>query len=69
MLRTEACIFPYESSVLDHLIPAALEMDGIGKELEAKGPFWMLASRIKSSGHRMWRARLHVRSSKNGINV
>jgi hypothetical protein len=35
-------IVPYESSFLEQLISAALEMDGIGKELEAKGPSWML---------------------------
>ena len=44
-------------------------MDGIGKELEVKRTFWMLSSRIKSNGHRMWRARSHARASKNGINV
>jgi hypothetical protein len=61
---------PCESSFLEQLISAALEVDGIGKELETKGPSWMLASRIKSSGHRMWtEGYISARASKNGINV
>ena len=40
---------------------------------EQSGPSWMnlgtsrMASRMKSSGHRMWR--VHARASKPGINV